>query len=211
MNGLFPSMCPSAEGNLKFLKQNLSAFSDPSDILRDPDMTRDEKRAILAAWASDALAVEGALSLRRLENGAVADVDAILAALRSLDAIDGPLSAPSNEPVSVRSEKRLTRFQELRSLKPRRSLMKSPLFCLTILATLLCSSMIVTAQEAKIIGGPVDEIEKQPSMALTKSATSKKSVQYRGSHSSACDALVPKEDGTWISTSDLVASKPYCP
>ena len=34
------------------------AFSHPSDVVNDPDLTLNEKRAILASWASDACAVE---------------------------------------------------------------------------------------------------------------------------------------------------------
>ena len=31
------------------------AFRTPMDVVRDPDMTVQEKRAILASWASDAI------------------------------------------------------------------------------------------------------------------------------------------------------------
>jgi hypothetical protein len=34
------------------------AFSHPSDVVNDPDLTLNEKRAILASWASDSCAVE---------------------------------------------------------------------------------------------------------------------------------------------------------
>ena len=34
------------------------AFSHPSDVVNDPDLTLNEKRAILASWASDACAVD---------------------------------------------------------------------------------------------------------------------------------------------------------
>ena len=40
------------------------AFSHPSEVVNDPDLTLNEKRAILASWASDACAVEAAPSLR---------------------------------------------------------------------------------------------------------------------------------------------------
>lgn len=42
-----------------------SAFSHPRDVINDPDLTLNEKRAILASWASDACAVEAAPTLRR--------------------------------------------------------------------------------------------------------------------------------------------------
>ena len=41
------------------------AFSHPSDVVNDPDLTLNEKRAILASWASDACAVESVPALRR--------------------------------------------------------------------------------------------------------------------------------------------------
>ncbi|HET7383471.1 MAG TPA: hypothetical protein VFJ59_12925, partial [Pseudolabrys sp.] len=40
------------------------AFAHPMDVVRDPDLTLNEKRAILASWASDACAVEAAPELR---------------------------------------------------------------------------------------------------------------------------------------------------
>ena len=33
-----------------------AVFDHPMDVLRDPDLTKQEKRAILSAWASDACA-----------------------------------------------------------------------------------------------------------------------------------------------------------
>jgi hypothetical protein len=60
------------------------AFDHPSAVLRDPDLTLNEKRAILAAWASDACAVEAAPELRTGPRGAVR-FDDIMDALRELD------------------------------------------------------------------------------------------------------------------------------
>ena len=40
------------------------AFEHPSHVLNDPDLTLNEKRAILASWASDACALEAAPHLR---------------------------------------------------------------------------------------------------------------------------------------------------
>ncbi len=53
----------------------------PSEVLGHPDLRADERRAILAGWASDAHAVENAPWLRQLENGARIPVDEILCAL----------------------------------------------------------------------------------------------------------------------------------
>lgn len=41
-------------------------FSHPRDVLKDPDLDADEKRAILSSWASDASAVQDEPRLRWL-------------------------------------------------------------------------------------------------------------------------------------------------
>ena len=62
------------------------AFAHPRDIVADPDLTLNEKRAILAAWASDACAVEAAPALRHLPGGErPVSIDDILLALQELD------------------------------------------------------------------------------------------------------------------------------
>lgn len=62
------------------------AFDRPRDVVNDPDLTVNEKRSILAAWASDACAVEAAPALRRVPGAAqTVGVDEILEALRALD------------------------------------------------------------------------------------------------------------------------------
>jgi hypothetical protein len=60
-------------------------YTHPSDVTSNTKLTPPEKRAILASWISDARAVENAPSLRRLDSGAVVEVDAILQALVLLD------------------------------------------------------------------------------------------------------------------------------
>lgn len=63
-----------------------NAFSHPSDVLCDDDLTLGEKRAILAAWASDACAVEAAPSFRSTPGGAgPVPIDDIFEALSELD------------------------------------------------------------------------------------------------------------------------------
>jgi hypothetical protein len=63
-----------------------SIFDHPRDVLNDPDLTLQEKRAILSSWASDACAVEETPALRQ-PPGAKRPVsfDEIVDALRSLD------------------------------------------------------------------------------------------------------------------------------
>ena len=62
------------------------AFRHPSEVLNDPDLTLNEKRAILASWASDACAVEAAPELRKSPRGPVVRFNDIMDALRELDA-----------------------------------------------------------------------------------------------------------------------------
>lgn len=63
------------------------AYAHPRDVLRDPDLTNYEKRAILASWASDACAVDAAPALRQCEpGGAPVRFDDIMDALQTLDA-----------------------------------------------------------------------------------------------------------------------------
>lgn len=57
----------------------------PSEVVNDPDLTHNEKRAILASWASDACAVEAAPELRVGPQGAPVRFDEIMEALRTVD------------------------------------------------------------------------------------------------------------------------------
>ncbi|MGN6767582.1 MAG: hypothetical protein ACTHJY_20750 [Rhizobiaceae bacterium] len=59
-------------------------------------MSREEKRALLASWASDVHAVPGLPSMRQLEDGSLIEVEEILQALKALDAASdpGPLTPP---------------------------------------------------------------------------------------------------------------------
>jgi len=70
--------------DLNVLLHPASAFDHPRDVLKDPDLTRAEKRAILSSWASDACAVAPGL---RQPPGATRAVtfDEIIDALRQLD------------------------------------------------------------------------------------------------------------------------------
>jgi hypothetical protein len=60
-------------------------FERPSDVLNEADLSLNEKRAILASWASDACAIEAAPALRKSPSGRVVTFDEIMDALRSLD------------------------------------------------------------------------------------------------------------------------------
>jgi hypothetical protein len=61
-------------------------FGHPSEVVSDPDLTLNEKRAILASWASDACAIEAVPTLRRLPGGKrPVHFDEVMDALRVLD------------------------------------------------------------------------------------------------------------------------------
>jgi hypothetical protein len=63
------------------------AFSHPSDVVNDPDLTLNEKRAILASWASHACAIESipALGCAPRKGGKPVAFDDVIEALRALD------------------------------------------------------------------------------------------------------------------------------
>jgi hypothetical protein len=72
--------------DLDALLHPAQAFNHPQDVVNDPDLTLNEKRAVLASWASDACAVDANPALRRPPGGhREVSVDDILDALRSLD------------------------------------------------------------------------------------------------------------------------------
>jgi len=61
------------------------AFEHPSHVVNDPDLTLNEKRAILASWASDACALEAAPHLRCVPGKRPVLFDEVIEALRTLD------------------------------------------------------------------------------------------------------------------------------
>ncbi len=71
--------------DLTALLHPAQAYTHPSQVLEDGDLTTAEKRAILASWASDACAVEAAPELREPSPGHQVKFDEIMDALRSLD------------------------------------------------------------------------------------------------------------------------------
>jgi hypothetical protein len=71
--------------NLDELLHPASAFGHPSEVVNDPDLTLNEKRAILASWASDACAIVASPELRAGPQGSPVRFDDIMEALRNLD------------------------------------------------------------------------------------------------------------------------------
>jgi hypothetical protein len=71
------------------------AFAHPADVVHDPDLTLNEKRGILASWASDACAVEAAPALRKAPGVArPVSFDDVMDALRLLDRQAGDYQPP---------------------------------------------------------------------------------------------------------------------
>ena len=86
-----------------------AVFNHPRDVLNDPDLSRQEKRAILSSWASDACAVESMPGLRQPPGGkAPVSFDDIVDALRSLD--DDPPPSPGG--LAMRLKRRWRRGEE---------------------------------------------------------------------------------------------------
>jgi hypothetical protein len=79
-----------------------SVFDHPRDVLADTTLSRAEKRAILASWASDAAAVTSCPSLRAIPGAKkTVPIDEILEALSSLD--HSPRNPPGGKPARLKS------------------------------------------------------------------------------------------------------------
>jgi hypothetical protein len=82
-----------------------SVFDHPRDVLADSTLSRAEKRAILASWASDAAAVASCPSLRAIPGvKQTVSIDEILEALSSLD--HPPKNPPGGKPARLKSTER---------------------------------------------------------------------------------------------------------
>jgi hypothetical protein len=71
--------------DLDALLHPAQAFGHPSEVVKDPDLTLNEKRAILASWASDVCAIEAAPEFRQSANGPPVRFNEIMDALKTLD------------------------------------------------------------------------------------------------------------------------------
>jgi hypothetical protein len=80
--------------DLEKLLHPAQAFGHPDEVVRDPDLTLNEKRSILASWASDACAVDSAPALRASAGGTVVTFDEVMEALRTLDAMAHDFAKP---------------------------------------------------------------------------------------------------------------------
>jgi hypothetical protein len=73
------------EFELDYLLHPGRAFENPMEVVKDPGLTIQEKRAILASWASDACAVEAAPDLRHPPAAPIIRFDDVMDALKRLD------------------------------------------------------------------------------------------------------------------------------
>ncbi|UVC09831.1 hypothetical protein IHQ71_04245 [Rhizobium sp. TH2] len=98
-----------AEIDLVSLLNPAEYFSSPKQVLEAPTLSKQEKRAILASWASDQYAVESVPALRELPGShALVRIQDILAALKQLD---GP-HVEIQRSWTLRWPKRLKRYNE---------------------------------------------------------------------------------------------------
>jgi hypothetical protein len=92
-------------------------FERPDDVLKDPDLSAEEKRAILSSWASDACAVPDRPGWRRLPGSeTVVPILEILDARRRLDGDRVEHPAPANgwrAALGVRARKPARRSDDL--------------------------------------------------------------------------------------------------
>jgi len=87
-------------------------WAHPHHVLSDPSMTIEEKRGLLASWASDARAVPNYPALRQLESGHLVTIDAVLNALKRLDGTEEP-PAPGAHPGAVSRRGHWSRISRL--------------------------------------------------------------------------------------------------
>nr|WP_083991877.1 hypothetical protein [Bradyrhizobium embrapense] len=76
-------------------------FNHPRDVLADLSLTTEEKRALLASWASGAAAVRCRPDLRAPTERSAVTIDAVLDALCRLDS--DPHRPPGGKPNRLRS------------------------------------------------------------------------------------------------------------
>ena len=70
---------------------NASSLNHPEQVVSDRALTFEQKREVLASWASDRHAVLNKPNLRQLDSGAILELEEILEALRVLDTMEGSL------------------------------------------------------------------------------------------------------------------------
>lgn len=78
-------------------------YKHPDDVVDDPQLSLQEKRAILSSWASDACAVESMPALRQIPGSSEqVSFDTIMEALQRLDGLARPANTPpASSPTDV--------------------------------------------------------------------------------------------------------------
>lgn len=85
MRGVMSSRAVPCELHFDDFLRPADAFSHPQEVVCDPDLSINEKRAILRSWASDSYAVGAMPSPRSTSAGTPLAFDDILEALKDLD------------------------------------------------------------------------------------------------------------------------------
>jgi len=98
MRGMKMAKRIPCELNLDGVLRPADAFTHPNEVVCHPDLSINEKRSILASWASDACAVESVPELRRAPSGTTVTFDEIMDALRA--GRPGPPGLQSNARLS---------------------------------------------------------------------------------------------------------------
>lgn len=84
---------------IAFAYPTAAIYQHPRDVLSDQRLTKSEKRALLASWASDAAAVPSQPHLRRIPGSRnLVPIDEILSALVTLDE---PPPPPGGKPARI--------------------------------------------------------------------------------------------------------------
>jgi hypothetical protein len=92
--------------DINYLLHPGTTFDHPKDVVGHPELSLNEKRAILASWASDAAAITSCPALRAPEGlKKPVSIDEILEALQALDG--GPHHPPGGKPNRLRSVARV--------------------------------------------------------------------------------------------------------
>lgn len=84
-------------------------YDSPYDVVSDPTLKKEQKRALLASWASDAAAVADCPYLRAPRDLRMpVPVGVILDALKAIDEGDAPSGPPGGRPYRLRSVSRVS-------------------------------------------------------------------------------------------------------
>jgi hypothetical protein len=101
-----PELAATIDGDLELSSHPSRRYARPADVLADSDLSVDERRAVLASWASDACAVDSTPALRRSPfGGEPVTFDEIMNALIELDR--GRTVQSASKPATAGARRRL--------------------------------------------------------------------------------------------------------